>query len=102
VFDLNGGDAAFTLVDDALWDQIVEFWSKEKENQDLYRDAEIIGWLCSVDNEEHEPDYKPEVHRPDGAPDPAGKVIKTWYTQTYCLEPVEMKDVRGILTFPAT
>lgn len=99
VFDLYSGDAVYHLVDEALWDQINRLhvaWGEEvaRPNRSpscTEKHTEIIGWLTCDDK---------DVYRPEGAPDREGQVIKTWFTQTYVVEEVELDGVVGILTFP--
>lgn len=86
VLDLGGGDAAITVVDSVLWEQIK---SIPEENTGRYQ--EIIIWLTCTD---------PDVDRPEGAPDRQGQVLREYYTQTFAVEEVDITDVTGILTLP--
>jgi hypothetical protein len=95
VDDLNGGDFAVKLVDDALWAQIqripekVEKYCSEHE-QRYYGQVftEWVGWLALDDSDEEEP-----CPKPDCCPDREGKTLKTWYCQAPVIEDVDI-DVR--------
>lgn len=87
IIDLNGGDYAVALADDALWAQIQSIPNKveayAKEHGDRY--AEVftrwVGWLVVNNSDEEEP-----CAQPDGCPDRGGSVVKTWYCQSPVIE----------------
>lgn len=90
VLDLHGGDAAFVLVDAERWAQIVEVHGGDWDGR-LMTLYELIHWLASDDT---------DVDPPRDAPDRKGKVLKTWYTQTWVIEKANIEGVVGILTLP--
>ncbi len=88
IMDLNGGDAAICVVDDALWDQIVKINNDVGDLDKVYND---IGWLICNQS---------DTDRHDGAPDREGNILNTYYTQTWSIEIVNITSIRGILMLP--
>jgi len=95
VFDLSGGDAAYHFVDGERFLQIGEL-VRAAGDEERWQDRlnEHVGWLTC--------DGHDEVEKPTGAPERRGKLLKTYYTQTYTLELTAGIEgfCLGILTLP--
>ena len=87
--DLNGGDSAITVVDDALFGQIQDVFNNGACDGSTQG---IILWLSS-------PAREKDV-RPKTAPDPKGEVLRTYYTQTWSTEAVDFNGVKAMITLP--
>lgn len=92
VFDLQGGDAAFVLVDAQRWHQIFSVYDGWADEHDVAGLSEVVGWLTTDDASCDRPAKAPEER--------VGTIIRTWHTQNYVIEPVHMEDVAWLLTLP--
>jgi hypothetical protein len=97
MFDLGGGDNAFHFVDEERWDQIKAAQHAIVHAERGWKDkfVDLTRWLTS--------DNSPETCHPEGAPDRKGKLLASYFCQSYVLEtsdgilPVQ-GELLGILT----
>lgn len=85
IIDHGDGDAHVCVVDDALWDQVVEVTNAGEISDKTYNE---LLWLAYG------------THRPEGAPDRKGSVVTSCFTKTWAVEVVDIPALRGILTLP--